>query len=177
MHKNPMNSGSTVDTRSRWNSIINSKADIVSGASSRGIQKVHGLEYLDEGGMSASSQVYTGWPRRGGYMYIYIYTYMAAPQNIGPVTWPGGLFATRLVTESRGIATNPPRDRPIEDYSTLHTGPRQGFVTEGPRQMYVTEGVEGPRQTSIWSHSSCNYMHKYMLFTNTYIYVYPLMGR
>ena len=61
-------------------------------------------------------------------------------KNIGLVTGPGGLFATRLVTESGGLATNPPCDKPIEDCSTLHRGPRQGFVTEGPRQMFVTEG-------------------------------------
>ena len=29
-------------------------------------------------------------------------------KNIGLVTGPGGLFATRLVTESRVLATNPP---------------------------------------------------------------------
>ena len=58
-------------------------------------------------------------------------------KNIRLVTGPGGLFATKLVTESGVLATNPPK--PIEDYSTLHRGPRQGFLTEGPRQRYVTE--------------------------------------
>ena len=54
-------------------------------------------------------------------------------KNIGLVTGPGGLFATRLVTESGGLATNSPCDKPIEDYSTLHRGPRQGFVcNRGP---------------------------------------------
>ena len=61
-------------------------------------------------------------------------------KNIGLVTGPGGLFATRLVTESGGLATNPPCDKPVEDYSTLHRGLRQGFVTEGPRQRFVREG-------------------------------------
>ena len=75
-------------------------------------------------------------------------------KNIGLVTGPGGLFATRLVTESAGLATNPPRDKPIEDYSTLHRGPRQGFVTKGLRQRHVREGVGGgARQTTISSHS------------------------
>ena len=71
------------------------------------------------------------------YIYIslhimYICMYMAALKNIGLVTGPGGLFATRLATESAGLATNPPCDKPTEDHSTLHRGPRQGFVTEGP---------------------------------------------
>ena len=50
-------------------------------------------------------------------------------KNIGLVTGAGGLFATRLVIESGGLATNPPCDKHIEDYSTLRTGPRQEFVT------------------------------------------------
>ena len=58
---------------------------------------------------------------------------------IGLVTGPGGLFATRLVTELGGLATNPPCDKPVEDYSTLHGGPRQGFATESLRQRLVTE--------------------------------------
>ena len=70
---------------------------------------------------------------------------MAVPQNIGLVTCPGGFFARRLVTESGVLATNPPCDKPVEDYSTLHRGPRQGFVTGGPRQRFVTEGG-GQRQ-------------------------------
>ena len=82
-------------------------------------------------------------------MYVHIYIWQRL-KNIGLVTGPGGLFATRLVTELRGLATNPPCDKPIEDYGTLHRGPRQGFVTEGPRQRYATEG--GTRQTPISSH-------------------------
>ena len=35
----------------------------------------------------------------------------------------------------------PLRDKPLQDYSTLHRGPRQGFVTEGPRQRFVTGGA------------------------------------
>ena len=69
-------------------------------------------------------------------------------KNIRLVTGPGGLFVTRLVTESGGLATNPPRDKPNEDHSTLHRGPRQGFVTEGLRQRYVTEGAGGDRDKS-----------------------------
>ena len=74
-------------------------------------------------------------------IYIYIWQRL---KNIGLVTGPGGLFATRLVTESGDLATNPPRDKPIEDHSTLHRGLRQGFVTEGPRQRYVTEDRDKP---------------------------------
>ena len=70
-------------------------------------------------------------------------------KNIGLVTGPGGLFATRLVTESGGLATNPPCDKPTEDYSTLHRGPLQGFVTEGPRQRFATEGAVGTSHSHI----------------------------
>ena len=70
-------------------------------------------------------------------LYICRYVY------IGLVTGPGGLFATSFVTELGCLATNPPCDKPIADYSPLHGGPRQGFVTEGPRQRYVTEGGGG----------------------------------
>ena len=62
------------------------------------------------------------------------------PTNIGRVTGLDGLFATRLVPESGGLATNPPCDRPIEHCSTLHRGTQQVFVTEGPRQRFETEG-------------------------------------
>ena len=72
-------------------------------------------------------------------MCIYIHKWQRL-RNIGLLTGPGGLFATRLVAESGGLATNAPCDKPIEDYSTLHRGLRQGFVTEGPRQRFATEG-------------------------------------
>ena len=96
------------------------------------------------------------------YVYIYIWQHRQRLKNIGLATGPGGLFATRLVTESGGLATNPPRKKPSEDYSTFHRGPRQGFVTEGPRQRYVTEGGwGGPRLTPISSHSHI-YIHMYI---------------
>ena len=81
------------------------------------------------------------------YTYIHVCIWLRL-RNIGLVTGPGGLLATRLVTESGGLATNPHRDKPIEDYSTLHRGPRQGFVAEGPRQRYVTEGGGGGTATN-----------------------------
>ena len=56
---------------------------------------------------------------------IYIYVCMwQRLKNIGLVTGPGGLFATRLATESGGLAANPPCDKPIEGYSTLHRAQR-----------------------------------------------------
>ena len=61
-------------------------------------------------------------------------------RNIGLVTGPGSLFATRLVTESGVFCDKPLREKPLEGYSTLYRGPRQGSVTEGPRQRFVTEG-------------------------------------
>ena len=45
----------------------------------------------------------------------------------------------RFATDG-GVLRQPPRDKPLEDYSTLHRGPRQGFVTEGRRQRFVTAG-------------------------------------
>ena len=76
------------------------------------------------------------------FRYSYGYRWQRL-KNIGLATGPGGLFATRLVTESGRLATNPPCDKPIEDCCTLQRGPRQGFVTEGPRQRYVTQGARG----------------------------------
>ena len=63
--------------------------------------------------------------------------------NIGLVTGPGGLFATRLVTESGGLATNPPLDKLIEDYSTLHRGPRQWVCNGGPTTKVCNRGGGG----------------------------------
>ena len=55
-------------------------------------------------------------------------------KNIGLVTGLGGHFATQVCNRQGCSATN---DKPLEDYSTLHRGQRQGFVTEGPRQRFV----------------------------------------
>ena len=73
-------------------------------------------------------------------------------KNIRLVTGLGG----SLRKESEGLATNPPCEKPIADYSTLHGGPRQEFVTEGPQQRYVRERGGGDcdkplfRVTAIW---------------------------
>ena len=50
---------------------------------------------------------------------------------------PGDKACSRI----GGLTTNPPCDKLIADYSTVHRGSRQGFITEGPRQRYVTEVV------------------------------------
>ena len=104
------------------------------------------------------------------YVYIYIYTYMGQRlKNIGLVTGLDGLFATRVVTESGGLATNPPCNKPIEDRSTLHRGLRQGFVTAGPRQRFVTEGGGGgggDRDNPYFEAHSYTDMY---IHTNTYI--------
>ena len=120
---------------------------------------------------------------RPAYLYIYIHTHIIHVwqrlKNIGLVTGPGGLFATRLVTESGGLATSPPCDKPVEDCSTLHRGPREGFVTEGPRQRFVTEGGTAtnpcfealPRiYTGIYIYISTHtYTHMYM-YTHTHVF-------
>ena len=93
-------------------------------------------------------------------------------KTIGLVTGPGRLFATRLVTESGCLATNPPRDKPIEDYRNLHRGTRQGFVSQGPRQRYVPEGGGGDRDKPLFRVTAiyiyiCIYTYVY-----TYVYIY-----
>ena len=77
-------------------------------------------------------------------------------KNIGLVTGPGGLFATRLVTELGGLATNPPCEKSIEDYNTLHRGPRQRFYFESQPQAHI-----------------CTYTHiSIHINVRTYIYIY-----
>ena len=70
--------------------------------------------------------------RSGCKQGVLIIAHSSASQKHRLVTGPGGLFATRLATESGCLATNSPCDKPIGDYSTLHRGPRQRFETEGP---------------------------------------------
>ena len=83
-------------------------------------------------------------------------------------------FATRLVVDSGRLATNPPRDKPIEDCSTLHRDPRQGFVTGGGR---------APQQTELSGHSHvCAYVEIYTyvcmcayMYSYAYMYAYAYM--
>ena len=85
---------------------------------------------------------------------------MTAPQKHRACNRPGRPFCDKACNRIGGLATNPPCGKPIEDYSTLHKGPRQEFVTEGPRQRFVTEGGAGDRDkflfrdTAIWDSSS-----------------------
>ena len=103
-------------------------------------------------------------------MYVCMYVCMCTWQrlnNIGLVRGLCGLFATRLVTESGGLATNPPCDKPVEGYSTLHRRLRQGFVTEASRQRFVTEGGDRDkhlfRGTAIYIHThTCIILYMYM---------------
>ena len=82
-------------------------------------------------------------------------------KNIGLVTGPSGLFATRLVTESGALAANPPCDKPIENYSNL-----------GPATKVGNRGGQGrPRQTPISSHSHI-YVYVYIVCIYTHIYIY-----
>ena len=70
---------------------------------------------------------------------------MAASQEHGACNRPGRPFCDKACNRVVGLVTNPPCDKPIEDYSTLHRGPRQVFVTEGPPQRFVTEVGGGDR--------------------------------
>ena len=93
--------------------------------------------------------------------------------NIGLVTGSGGLFATRLATESGGLATNPPCDKPVEDNSTLHRGARQGFVTRGPRQRFVTEGetATNPYFEALPCVHICMYVYIYIYMDICFLYL------
>ena len=68
----------------------------------------------------------------------YAYVRMAAAQK-HRVNRPGRPLCDKACNRTRGLATSPPCNKPVEDCSTLHRGPQQGFVTEGPRQRFVTE--------------------------------------
>ena len=71
------------------------------------------------------------------YAHMYIDTYMAACQKHRMCNRPGRPFCDKACNRIGGTCDKPPCDKPIEDYSTLHRGPRQGFVTEGPGQTPI----------------------------------------
>ena len=75
------------------------------------------------------------------YVYSCIYIYMAANQKHWPCNRLGR--RQRFVTDGGVLRLH---DKPLEDYSTLHRGPRQGFVTEGPRKRFVTGRVPAATQ-------------------------------
>ena len=70
--------------------------------------------------------------------------------------WPGnrlGLpFRDKGLEQTGLFCDKPLRDKPLEDYSTLHRGSRQGLVTEGLRQRFVREGGV-PRQHGVLIHT------------------------
>ena len=104
------------------------------------------------------------------YVHIHVYIYIwQRPKNIGLVT--GGLFATRLVTESGGFATNPPCDKPIQECSALHKSPQQGFVTEGGRDKPLCRATAIYIYIHIYIHT-CRYMCTYIhIYINMSTYV------
>ena len=72
------------------------------------------------------------------------------------VTGPGGLFATRLLAESGHFSTKRSRDKPIEDCSTLHRGPRQRFSkvpATSLRHRFATGGRTATNGVSGNSHT------------------------
>ena len=98
---------------------------------------------------------------------------MAAPQKHPACNRPGRPFCDKACSRIGFFATNPPCDKPIEDYSTLHRGPRQGFVTQGPRQRYVTEGGGGDRDQAPFRVTAIYmYICKYICIY-THIYLEP----
>ena len=99
--------------------------------------------------------------------HVCLDVYMAAPQKHRACNRPGRPFCDKACNRIGGLATNPPCEKPIEDYSTLHRGPRQGFVTECPRQRYVTEGGGGTATNSHFEAQPYMYTHMYI-----YIYIY-----
>ena len=107
-------------------------------------------------------------------MFMYIWQRL---ESIGLATGPGGLCATKACNRIGGLATNPPCNKPIEDYSTLHRGPRQGFVREGPRQRYVAQGGGGDRDNPLFRVTAINmYIYIYIfIHISIYIYIYEIL--
>ena len=99
------------------------------------------------------------------YTHVYMYIWQCL-KNIGLVTGPGGLFATRLATRLRGLATNPPCTSLFKTikYSTQIA---TKVCNRGPATKVCNRrGV--PRQTPISRHSH-TYIYIYMY---TYVYTY-----
>ena len=89
-----------------------------------------------------------------------MYMYMAANQKHWPCNRLGRPFRDTGLQQTGVFCDKPFRDKPLEDYSILHGGPRQGFVTEGPRQRFVTEG--GPRDNTCFDPQPYIYMYIYI---------------
>ena len=85
---------------------------------------------------------------------------------------PGRPFCDKACNRIGRSATKSLRDKPIEDYSTLHRGPRQGFVTEGPRQRYVKEGGGGTATNPHFESQPYMHIHYMCIYTYRCIYMY-----
>ena len=106
-------------------------------------------------------------------IYIRIYIYMAANQKHWPCNRLGRPFRDKGLQQTGVFPDKPLRQKPLEDYSTLHRGPRQGFVTEGQRQRFVTEGG-GPRQHGVLIDTHV-YICMCIYIYFTYMYVHTCM--
>ena len=94
---------------------------------------------------------------------------------------PGRPFCGKACKRMGGcLATNPPCDKPIENYSTLNRGTRQGFCNRGPAtKVCNTGGRAGPLQIPISRHSHMCMLyvciHTYTcihIYIHIYIYIY-----
>ena len=90
---------------------------------------------------------------------IFILHSYGSPQKHRACNRPGCPFCDKACNRIRGSCDKPSCHKAVEDYSNLHRGLQQGFVTEGLRQRLVTAGG-GPRQTLISRHCP-NYVHMY----------------
>ena len=90
------------------------------------------------------------------YEQVYL-SIMAATQKHRACNRPGRPFCDKARNRIEGLATNPPCDKPSEDCSTLHRGPRQGVCNREPATQVCNKGG-GPRQPLISSHTLCIYM-------------------
>ena len=82
-------------------------------------------------------------------------------KNMGLVKGPGSLFATRLVTESGGVATNLPCTCLLK--TTV-------LYTEGPRHWFVTERGGGDWTKLYFESLPYASTHTYTNAYNTYTY-------
>ena len=98
-------------------------------------------------------------------IYIYIYCTWQRLKNIGLVTGPRGLFATRLVTDSGGLRQILPATSLLK--TTVLYRPATRVCNTGPATKVCNRvGRGGPRQTHVSSHS-----HVY-IYIYTYLFIY-----
>ena len=139
------------------------------------------------------------------YIHTYIYIYVKnihicahiwlRPKNIGFVTGPGELFATRLVAESRRFATNLPATNLLKTpvLYTLHSTQRptaKVCSSGGP----ATNGISGHSHTHAHEYArtciricilacihvfgcTCLYIYIYIVSLSVYMYMYTCVFR